>query len=337
MQILKLKPPFDVSFDAILPSLYQGVELKIKLSQPYAIEHLKAGLMLTDDSGTPLARIAIYQNPEIELNGQLCIMLGAYECIDNPDVSKQMFNVVFEYLNEQNNLGQVIGPMDGSSWNTYRFVSEENPMSPFLLEPFAKPWYPAQWKAAGFTSLMRYRSNIAGLSPELEVDFLPAQQKFEAKGIVFRAVNQADEDAELLRLARFNLKAFQDAFLYTPISEQAFVDKNRKIWSMLDPEMVQLALFEHEICGLIFSYPDLLNPTGKTAVVKTLARLPGEQFRGLGDVLCARIVHVLLKKGYTSMIHALMRETNASLDNSSRFWGKSYKTYELYILDTPFV
>jgi hypothetical protein len=332
MKIQIFTPPLSPDFSAIVPVLYEGLALQIKQNQAFATEHLVAGFLLCTENGAPLARAALYQNPDLRLEGQPCLALGAYECVADAAASKALLGAVIDHAKRHFPDQRIVGPMDGSTWQAYRFVTAGAEKAPFLLEPFGLPHYPAQWLDFGFEPLMEYHSQLAHFDESDRVDFSALQQKFEGNGLVFRNLNLNDTDGELWRLARFNLSAFQEAFLFTSISEEDFVEKNRRTLAFLKPELVHLALEGDTICGLIFAYPDLLDPTGKTAVVKTLARLPGEHLRGLGELLCAKIVASLLDLGYQRMIHALMRKGNASLGNSARFWGEPYKSYTLFQL-----
>jgi L-amino acid N-acyltransferase YncA len=274
--------------------------------------------------------VALYQNPSLLLDNAPVVSLGAYECVDDFVVSRILFYEVLKYTRTYFPGSILIGPMEGSTWQTYRFVTSGMAQPPFLFEPFALSYYPAQWREAGFKTLMEYHSNLAFFDESDRADFTQFQRKFEEKGLVFRKLDVNDSEGELLRLAKFNLTAFQSAFLYSAISEEEFVAKNRKLIAALSPELVHLALQGDTICGMILGYPDKLDPSGQTAVVKTLARLSGEQYRGLGDLLCARMLESLLNNGYKKMIHALIRSGNASHENSSRFFGETYKNYTLF-------
>ena len=330
MKIEILKPPFGPIFDGIIPELYTGKNLLIKQSQPYATAHLAVGFLLKAADGALLGRAALYNNPSLCLEGKQVIALGAYECVSDNAASWALIDAVEAYCKKAFPDFLVIGPMDGSSWKTYRYVTEGLEHGPFLFEPFFLPYYPEQWRAAGFSELMCYASNLAYIDESHRNDFTAAQKAFESNGLVFRTLDVSDQDAELRRLAKFNLKAFQSAFLFSEITEAEFMLNNQKTMAFLLPKLVHLVLDGDEICGMILAYPDLLDPDGKTAVVKTLARLPGARYRGLGDLLCDKIVASLLDAGFQKMIHALMRVGNDSLVNSSKFWGEGYKRYTLF-------
>ncbi len=329
MKIDIVQPPFGPEFDTIIPVLYQGAALQVKQSQPFASDFLAAGFLMQGTEGA-LGRAALYNNPSLFHEGKKVLALGAYECVSDAAASAALFDAILTYTQKHFPEAFIVGPMDGSTWQTYRFVTEGYALGPFLFEPFAMPYYPNQWQQAGFSPLMEYVSNLAHIDESHRGEHFQAQAEFEKMGLVFRNLDTENPEEELLRMARFNDRAFHSAFLFTSISETSFVEKNRNLMRFLDPELVHVVLDGNEICGMILAYGDKLDPSGKTAVVKTLARLPGQRYRGLGDLLCFKIVNTLLDHGYAKMVHALMRADNPSVTSSSRFWGEPYKRYMLY-------
>jgi len=335
MKTATLYPPFGPEFEAVVPELYTGIDLQIKQSQPYSTDYLVAGFLLRETNGKLLGRVALYNNPALYLEGRKVIALGAYECVDDPFACRTLLDGALAYVHTYLPHVIIVGPMDGSSWQTYRYVTEGYELGPFLFEPFAKFYYPKQWQQAGFSPVMKYVSNLAHIDESHRSDHTMEQARYEKEGLVFRNLDIEHPAAELRRMAKFNGIAFQSAFLFSAISESDFVEKNRRMMGFLSPDLVHVVLDGKDICGMILAYPDKLDPSGKTAVVKTLARLSGERYRGLGDLLCAKIVGALLDQGYDKMIHALMRADNASVVNSSRFWGEPYKKYALFSCIDP--
>jgi ribosomal protein S18 acetylase RimI-like enzyme len=330
MEINIKHPPFGPEFDAIIPDLYPGVALSIKQSQPYALDFLEIGFLMHGTAGQLLGRVAVYNNPGLFLDGKKAIAIGAYECVDDAVASATLLESALAHIHAHFPGAAVVGPMDGSTWQTYRFVVEGDALGPFLFEPFALPYYPQQWQQAGFLPLMAYVSNLAHLHESNREDHTKAQAAFENMGLSFRNLDAGNPEAELLRMAKFNTSSFQSAFLFTAIPDAVFAEKNRRLMGLLDPSLVHVVQEGDEICGMILAYPDKLDPSGKTAVVKTLARLPGARYRGLGDLLCVKIVGTLLDRGYDKMVHALMRADNPSVVSSSKFWGEPYKRYLLF-------
>ncbi|HYG15063.1 MAG TPA: hypothetical protein VEC12_04855 [Bacteroidia bacterium] len=82
--------------------------------------------------------------------------------------------------------------------------------------------------------------------------------------------------------------------------------------------------------GFVFGYPDFLCPEKNRVVLKTLGRLPGKEYSGLGTMLLGKFTRRANEKGFASIIHALMPMDKVSIKMSELFGGKISNTYALY-------
>ncbi|MBU6340934.1 MAG: hypothetical protein KGS48_05520 [Bacteroidetes bacterium] len=275
------------------------------------------------------ACVALYHHPDLQLDAQPVLTLGAYACTNDSVPSAHLFEFVFQDIQSQfPHIKTIIGPMEGSTWENYRFVLPSL-TKPYTLEPMNPAWYPAQWEAAGFEVLKKYQSNLAHFSEENRKDISAYLTHFETLGVHFRNFNSANALEELEKLADFNIAAFDAAFLYTPIEKVEFVEKYQKILPLMRDELVILAEQYNRIVGMIFCIPEPRDPEHKQMIVKTLARLPNPEFKGMGEVLCQLLVNQALDLGFNQMIHALMRVDNASMRTSDHFWGSLFREYVL--------
>jgi hypothetical protein len=217
-----------------------------------------------------------------------------------------------------------IGPMDGSTWRNYRLVTSgtEN-RAPFLLEPTNPPEWPSYFATAGWRPLARYVSSVAPLDDASAAT--RARSRLEALGVRIRALRGDDYTGELRRIFPTCLRSFASNFLYTPITEDAFVSLYGKAESLVDPDLVLIAAQGETIAGFVFCLPD-----GPTLLVKTLARLPDRAFAGLGAVLLEQVHAAARAKGMTEAIHALKHEDNPSCQTSARHGGRVFREYTLF-------
>jgi len=296
----------------------------------YARAHFHKGFVL-EKEGRACARLAVYKHPDLQLHDQSAVSIGAYACANNDEISNAILSASTNYIQEYLPHARfIVGPMDGSTWENYRFALP-SPARPFILEPMNPDWYPSQWAQNGFEILKKYQSNWAEFGSEHRRDIQQASTHFNELGLRFRHFDPANVEQELEILADFNAAAFHDAFLITPISKESFIEKYRKIVPYLKPELIWLVEDAGQLCGMFFAIPDYLDPEKRTAVVKTLARLPDARYKGLGEYLSALWLNTAIDAGYSNMVHALMREDNASLRTSSHFWGEAFRTYQLYV------
>ena len=231
-----------------------------------------------------------------------------------------------------------VGPIDGTTWRSYRLVTEPGDRPPFFLEPQNPPDWPGHFRAAGFGELAHYTSalveEIAPESPKITA----AAARLESAGYRFRGLDLAAIDCELHGLFEVSLAAFAGNFLYSPIGEAEFQAQYAQILPKVDPRLVLLAEKDGQIAGYVFALPDLLEAarTGRTAtvIVKTLAVHPAHAGGGIGGVLTDRVQQAAKALGLTRVIHALMHESNVSQRISHRY-GQAFRRYALFSRRLP--
>ena len=231
-----------------------------------------------------------------------------------------------------------VGPIDGTTWRSYRLVSEPGDRPPFFLEPQNPPEWPGHFRSAGFDALAHYTSalveDIAPESPKITA----AAARLEAAGYRFRSLDLSAVDRELQGLFHVSLAAFAGNFLYSPIGEAEFQAQYAQILPRVDPRLVLLAELEGHIAGYVFALPDLLEAarTGRTdtVIVKTLAVHPAHAGGGIGGVLTDRVQQAAKGLGLTRVIHALMHESNVSQRISHRY-GQAFRRYTLFSRRLP--
>jgi len=227
-----------------------------------------------------------------------------------------------------------VGPMDGNTWRRYRLVVERGTEPPFFLEPTNPPDWPTHFTAAGFTPLASYYSALNDDLSQRDPRAAAVADRLTGIGVTVRELDVSRFDEELARVYRVSVSSFRDAFLYTPLSQEAFTSQYRAIKPLVRPELVLLAEREGEPVGFSFTVPDALEaargaPT-RTVIFKTLAILPDRRaYSGLGSLMADRTHEAARALGYTRAIHALMHESNFSRAMSNRT-GHTIRRYALF-------
>ena len=233
-----------------------------------------------------------------------------------------------------------VGPMDGNTWRRYRLLTERGSEPTFFLEPDNPDDWPRWFAEAKFQPLATY---FSALNDDLSMEDprIPrAAERLERAGVRLRPINPADFTGELRRIYEISRVSFADNFLYTPIAEADFLAQYESIRSHLRPELVLLAEQENRPVGFIFGVPDLAQAKRgapmDTVILKTVATLPGRAWAGLGNVLVARCQQAARALGFRRVIHALMHESNNSL-NLSGHYAKPFRRYTLFArqLESP--
>lgn len=286
------------------------------------------GYQLSKDSKV-LGQVVSYLNPYI---GKDTLILGAYKMTNNIEAAKILLTrAVLEA--KQNGYKETLGPMNGSTWEAYRF-GKASAEKPFFGEPELNNYYIDQWKAIGFKEDLSYYSSITEIqaSDNWEQQSLKMESIFSQKNIRLESMDTEMSDEEWKQLSTFNNNSFAKNPLFSPISNTLFKEKYSALLNHIDKAFIYLAKQGDKLVGLILAYPDLANLNDQKLVLKTMARLPGSEYKGLGIWLASKLHSEAFKKGYTKVIHALMHCENASTIRSNEFKGKIFRNYKLFKL-----
>lgn len=273
---------------------------------------------------------------EVPSDLQATGLIGHYNVRDG-DAAQLLLNHACEQLAQQG-CAIAIAPMDGSTWRSYRLLSQRGSEPNFFLEPDNPDEWCAHFRRAGFTPLATYSS---ALNPHLVADPLQIDPRLAAvsdrlnqAGIRVRSLlNTQSFESELQRIHQLALQSFRHNFLYTPISPAEFIAQYSPIQPYIDPELVLLAEHNGQLVGFLFALPDLLQANRSepinTIIIKTVAVLPGRLYAGLGNLLVAQVQAIAHQRGYTRAIHALMHQANNSTNLSHRY-AQTMREYTLY-------
>lgn len=291
------------------------------------MDHYHAGIVIKQGDSC-LAKAVLYINPNMSYADKRIGLVGAYEAEENKVAVSMLFQAI-EKLAKEQGLDYLIGPMNGSTWENYRF-HDDSDKSLFFTGMKHRQYYPKQWKSVGFRPMANYLSTIAPIVPQQNNRLEQVKNRLLADGVRIRPINMDNYEAELKKLYPFLQESFQHNFLYSPISEASFLAKYLPMKPVLKSEFVQIAEYEGEVVGVLLGTEDLWNPKDKTIIVKTLARSPNRLCRGLGMVLVDEFYQRGLRDGYQQVIFAFMIEDGDATPLTDRYHGHTLKTYTLY-------
>jgi GNAT superfamily N-acetyltransferase len=226
-----------------------------------------------------------------------------------------------------------IGPMDGSTWQRYRFIVDRGAEPPFFLEPDAPDDGPVQWLSYGFQPIASYSSAMTERLDDEPPAVPRAVRRLATAGISTRPFDASRAPCELRALFDLASVSFRRNFLYTPIAYDHFQSQYAALLPALRPELVLMAERDGAVLGFVLAVPDLLQ-AGRSAaidtvIVKTLAVHPSVQGTGVGGALVAMVHRRARALGFRRAIHALMHDANPSNGLSGRF-ARPFRRYALF-------
>jgi hypothetical protein len=275
-----------------------------------------------------LARACLYINPYHSKASEKIICIGNYECINEQSIAVEFLHRIF-FRAQDLGFSEMIGPLNGSTWDAYKFnLDHDYPL--FFLESQQQHYYNEQFIASGFKPLQRYVSSI---DKEMHSSDMLSMRENELlkEGLHFRNIKMMHFKDEIERIYNLCREAFLENFLYSPISLDAFMEKYTKVFPFLKEDQIMLAENEKtELQGFIFCLNDHYNMNNKSLIIKTLARKKNNLYKGLGAVLVNKAYQYAIENKYTSIIHAFMIHSSTSTKISASFLGHPYKSYLLY-------
>lgn len=216
---------------------------------------------------------------------------------------------------------RLLGPMDGTTWNSYRLVVESDGTPPFLMEPTSGAHDLAAFEAAGFAPVAHYFS--ARVALEGMTNPPPLMQNFHIE-----TWDGTDPEAHFGQVYDLSLEAFSRNAFYTPISREAFLGLYMPFVPVLRREFVLFARdAEGALAGFLFGIPNYgAGDPPSEVILKTYASLQP----GAGQALASVFHDTARAAGFTTAIHALIHQTNASGRRSARLGAEVFRRYALY-------
>jgi GNAT superfamily N-acetyltransferase len=316
-------------------ALPQAVALPVFDSQRIRDHAADEHLCALSLNGEVQAHCSLWWNETPPLSAHKVGAIGHYASVDDEAAAALLEEAVARLREKECTLA--VGPMDGNTWRSYRFVTDTGPGEPqeppFFLEPANPREWPRQFERAGFTRLAEYYSALnSDLSrDDGRIDTIVS--RFDRADVRIRTPRESELRSELTRIYQVSRIAFTRNFLYTELPEQAFLAQYTPLLSRIQPDVLLLAERGEDLVGYVFAIPDFAQATRgapiDTFLIKTVAILPEPALRGLGGVLVERAHQAGRQLGFRRCIHALMHEDNVSR-NISRHSATTMRRYTLF-------
>ena len=334
IKIIQTMPGDDsfVHFKTVPSQIYNKKELEFFQLHQLEKEFLKVCLVVLDNE-TAKARVGIYFNPHLNSGGKVVAALGAYECVDREKYWKLILKESIRICKE-NGASLIIGPMSGSTWDDYRFMDNVSAQEDvFFGEAYNSSTYPNHFRAFGFKIVASYYSFIDN-NPEFRgIDVQDGKRKFENNGIKIRSINLDSYEEELKKIHQFCNEAFSTNFLFSPITQEKFLEKFLPLQPIMQSDFVLLAEENNKLVGVVFCFHDHYVKSRKRLIIKTLARKNEKKYSGIGKLLSHMAVKNARDQGYEDVVHALMHMDNFSVSLSKNSMGREFKNYSLFKMD----
>ena len=250
----------------------------------------------------------------------------------------KLFNKVFEELKKRG-IKTIIGPLNGTTWNTYRYVTDKRNHPPFLMEPFNEDYYVELFEKIGFKALAYYISTIMENMNPVQRGHLSKKieklKKFDYyKDITVKSAENEDLIAVLNKVYDLTIEAFKNNFLYSELDREIFLKMYMSYEDKIVKKFFKTLYLKDELIGYVFGIPDYAELQYKekieTMILKTIAISHKYNGKGMGYILIDELVKEAEHSGYKNVIYALMHEKNIS-KNIGSLLGDELRRYALFI------
>jgi hypothetical protein len=310
-----------VHFTAFAETIYPG---KGKGVLDIDQEYLLTCLLAVRNNETA-GRLSIYLNPHIRHLGKKTLLIGNFEIVNDHEVMEALMEELMNIAKKEEAVF-IIGPMNGSTWNDYRFTID-NRLRFFFSEMMHQYFYPSLFLQSGFQEFHKYYTSISQVR-DVAVDAV-LEQQIKASGVAIRTVQLDNFEEELKAIFPLCSVAFEENLLFSPISESKFLEKYLPMKPLIDPQFLLIAEKDQRPCAFMLCFPDA-NAKEKMLIIKTVAKSAPSP-KGLITLMTQMIYHSAFTKGFEKILHVYMHEHNRSLKLSEQFGGRPYKQHMLFV------
>ena len=307
-------------------------------SQKIVIERPSEIVIFTDENNNIGGSLHLWHDRP-DYNGRKTSYIGNVNIHEKYRKNEeQLFNKVFEELKKEG-IEIIIGPLNGTTWNTYRYVTEKRNGKPFLLEPWNEDYSVSLFEKLDFKHLAGYISTVMeGMNSDGRKNLnkkIEKLKKFDYyKDIKVESAENKDLMAVLNKVYDLTVEAFKNNFLYSELEREIFLKMYLSYEDKIIKKFFKMLYFKDELIGYVFGIPDYteLGYKGKidTIILKTIAVSPEYNGKGMGYILINSLVEEAAKEGYENVIYALMHESNVS-KNIGLLLGNILRKYTLFI------
>lgn len=307
-------------------------------SQKIMIERPSEIMIFMDENNNIAGSLHLWHNRP-NYNEKVTSYIGNVNILEKYRKNEtEIFNEIFENL-KNDDIEIIIGPLNGTTWNTYRYVTDRGNHPPFLMEPFNEEYYVELFEKIDFKPLTYYISTIMENMNPVQRGHLSKKieklKKFNYyKDITVKSAENEDLITVLNKVYDLTIEAFKNNFLYSELDREIFLKMYMSYEDKIVKKFFKMLYLKDELIGYVFGIPDYAELQYKekveTMILKTIAISPKYNGKGLGYILIDELVKEAERSGYKNVIYALMHEKNIS-KNIGLLLGNELRKYALFI------
>jgi GNAT superfamily N-acetyltransferase len=319
-------------------------------------EHNEGQAFLAVDGKNVLGRIcAIWNRGHIDRYNDGVGFLGFFDCIDDADVARQLFDTAADWL-KQRECTVLRGPMNPSLNHTLGLLIDGFNSSPMFMMTYTPPYYEKLFEENGFKKsqdLYAYWGEI-GMLPKITEKLQPKVDLIrERTGAKLRSVDVKNFQRDVEQFLNVFNRSLTNTWGFVPMSLNEIKEMAFYMKFLLVPELTVAVELEGKMVGASFALPDF-NPRikeigGRISPLRLFKLLrhkeqiksirvlstnvaPEYQMMGLGLLLLNGLVPKVMESGITNAEFSWVLESNSfsrgSLEKGGAIRTKTYRIYD---------
>jgi GNAT superfamily N-acetyltransferase len=317
-------------------------------------QHSEAQPFLALRGDRPVGRICAIRNRNHEAFHEEPVgFFGWFECIEDPRVSRALFDRVAEWLGARG-LETMRGPTSFSTNDTSGFLLDGDDGPPVLMMAYNPRYYLSLVEEYGFEKAMdlyAYDLQMFAL-PEPLVRAVNAIER--RQGVQVREIRMSEFESELATVRRLYNAAWEKNWGFVPMTDAEFDFMAAELKPIINPNLVLFAENRAgEAIGFVLGLPDFnqvlirlnghLFPFGifkalwyrrslKFMRVPLLGVVPAYHGKGIDVLLYGGIIRKGTAAGFCNAEQSWILETNEKMNAimTTRLGARVYRRYRLY-------
>ena len=242
-----------------IPSLRVIDFIDFRLKRSDLLRRSVHALLLAYSDGIPSGGLIVYIDPQVnEYFGSEMAYFGAFQCVDDLDVSRSLFTACCEWAKD-NGANVIRGPMDPDS-QSWGFVIEGFRYPPVFMSPYSRPYYDNLAVDSGFSKtkdMFAYEADAATryTIPERFIAFTETLRARRPEITVRRIKPEklADEAKIILELLNAGTAG---NWGFVPATEDEMREIVSKLKRIYDPDAIWFVQDSGRPVGCALGFPD---------------------------------------------------------------------------------
>lgn len=318
----------------------------------------EADFFIAYQNGKPAGTICAAVDPPTNSKRKRAdCVIGFYECVNNSEVSKALFNTASRWAAERG-LSYLFGPFNLDYENAYGVLVSGRDRPPTLMCGHSPPYYLSQFESYGFE---KARGDNLAFAVAVDPDS-PGQKRLSRLAKVARSRGEAtirpvdldDLDGEIDRIHKLLVRSLAHLEGSVPWRRDALEAMLLPLKDIVDPDLVIFAEVDGKTVGWFPGMPNLnelfirlnglrrrwnylgliggLKRKTKCLAVKSLLVLPEYWNTGVSILLFDEMAKRAYEKGYEWIDLSLTAEDNPQTPAiADRLGAVEYKRYRVFL------